>query len=67
MQIIYNNEKLDIASDSTLLDFLKSQNLSDQKGVALAVNDEVVPRSRWSNFNLNENDQLLVVQATQGG
>ena len=52
----------------------KSLNLSNisigidkQKGVAVAVNGTIVPNSIWSETELHANDQVLVVQATQGG
>jgi sulfur carrier protein len=41
--------------------------LVERKGVAIAINDEVVPRSAWSVRRLVENDRILVIQATQGG
>jgi sulfur carrier protein len=38
-----------------------------QKGIAVAVNDSVVPRSRWSSVELAEGDRVEVLTATQGG
>jgi thiamine biosynthesis protein ThiS len=35
--------------------------------VAVAVNDAVVPRSGWLTRPLADGDQVLVIQATQGG
>ncbi len=67
MEIVYNNDKVRIEPDSTLSDFIKSQNISVQKGIALAVNYEVIPQSNWQKFKLKQNDELIVVQATQGG
>jgi sulfur carrier protein len=37
------------------------------KGVAVAVNDEVVPRSTWSARALVEGDRVEVLKAAQGG
>ncbi|GHV16588.1 hypothetical protein AGMMS49938_16720 [Fibrobacterales bacterium] len=36
-------------------------------GIAIAVNEAVVPRSKWDTVILNENDKILAVQAAQGG
>jgi sulfur carrier protein len=41
-----------------------SQNL---KGVAVALNSEVVPRSAWSTTALSHGDHLEVLTAAQGG
>ena len=36
-------------------------------GVAVAVNDAVVPRADWDGFQLHENDRIEVLHAVQGG
>jgi sulfur carrier protein len=36
-------------------------------GIAVALNDEVVPRSRWSSVELFEGDRVEILTATQGG
>jgi sulfur carrier protein len=41
--------------------------ISTPKGIALAVNESVVPNSEWNSFSIKEGDKILVVQATQGG
>ena len=37
------------------------------RGVAVAVNDEVVPRTQWASRRLNAGDTVEIVRATQGG
>ncbi len=39
----------------------------DRRGVAVAVNAEVLPRSRWDETRLKPGDRLEVVQPLQGG
>lgn len=36
-------------------------------GIAVARNGELVPRSRWAEVALNDNDELDLVTAVQGG
>lgn len=36
-------------------------------GLAVAVNQKVVPKSQWANFKLSDKDQILLITATQGG
>jgi len=40
---------------------------SARRGVAVAVNGEVVPRSTWAAVPLAEGDSVEVLTATQGG
>lgn len=39
----------------------------EQQGVAVAVNAEVVPRSRWSDCRIEAGDRIEIVGAKQGG
>ena len=38
-----------------------------RKGVAVAVNEELVPRSAWDGAALHEDDRVEVLTASQGG
>ncbi len=41
--------------------------LSRGRGLAVAVNAEVVPRSAWSQYVLREGDKVEILGASQGG
>lgn len=41
--------------------------LNEKKGIAVAVNNEVIPKKEWNYNYLKENDKILVLRATQGG
>ena len=66
MQIIFNDIPETI-QDSSLKSVLESKSLFDKTGIAVAINDYVVPRSKWSETQINENDNILVITATAGG
>lgn len=38
-----------------------------QNGIALAVNQTVVPKNQWNTFLLSPSDDILIITATQGG
>ena len=38
-----------------------------QKGIAIALNNSVVPKTRWHTQFLKQNDEVLIIKATQGG
>jgi sulfur carrier protein len=67
MQITFNNRLLDIDNHCTLLQILVQQNLSDKQGIAVAVNNRVIPRSEWPKFELQHNQVVVVFTAAQGG
>lgn len=39
----------------------------DFRGVAVAVNDHVVPRAAWTKTPISDADRVEIVSATQGG
>lgn len=52
----------------TLAALLESLGIQrERRGIAVAVNGEVVRRDRWDSFHLNENDEIEVIHAVQGG
>lgn len=67
MQVIFNEQGLDIPSASSLFFLLEQTQYASKKGIAVAVNNKVVPRADWPVFQLQENDKVLVITATKGG
>ena len=67
MEIILNNQTKEIASQSSLQHLLNEWAGEKQKGIAVAVNDTVVPKTKWNEYFLNEKDDVLIIKATQGG
>jgi sulfur carrier protein len=53
---------------SNVNDLIATLNLpSDGRGIAIAVNDAVVSKSRWHEHKLNNGDRIEIVRAMQGG
>ncbi|WP_324027068.1 sulfur carrier protein ThiS [Maribacter sp. BPC-D8] len=50
----------------TLDEIIKGLNIS-VKGIAVAVNENIITKTEWHTKTLNENDEVLVIRATQGG
>ncbi|CAM2810912.1 sulfur carrier protein ThiS [Rariglobus hedericola] len=67
MTVFVNDQPRALASGAQLADLLRELGLAERKGVAIAINDEVVPRSTWPTRALAEGERILVIQATQGG
>ena len=66
MQILVNNQQLQLSSPITLLQLLKEIK-QPEKGVALAVNRQIISRQQWSSHTLQAGDQITLIKATAGG
>lgn len=67
MQVSVNNELIEFKDGANIIELVQSQDSIPESGVAIAVNQEVVPQSLWESKILNPNDNILIIQATQGG
>ena len=67
MKLSVNDEARELAEGSSLQALLAELGLEAKKGLAVAVNQAVVPSLQWSATALSEGDEVLVIQATQGG
>ncbi|MDW3191655.1 MAG: sulfur carrier protein ThiS [Cytophagales bacterium] len=68
MNIKLNDKEFSLPSENLSLgNFLKDQNQHYDTGVALAVNDQIVPRQQWEDYLLKPNDNILIITAVQGG
>jgi sulfur carrier protein len=65
--VFVNDRPHDLAGAPTLMALLGELGLAGQRGVAAAVNAEVVPRAGWASRALAQGDRVLVIRATQGG
>lgn len=66
MQIIVNNKAMEMAEGSTLSALAETLRLPE-KGVAVAVNNQMIPREEWSATSLQEGVQVVVIKAACGG
>lgn len=66
--ILLNGEKSDVRPGEPLSAALSRLGLDvDVRGVAVAVDGEVVPRAAWESFALGEGARVEVLTAMQGG
>jgi sulfur carrier protein len=68
MEIIINNQKKQLGSDNiTVQQLLNMEIPKKQKGIAIAINNMVVPKIQWEETTINHNDNIIIIKATQGG
>ena len=66
MRLLINSEPKDF-SGKNISELMQSLQMAGTNGIALAVNEKVVPKTDWERFPLNDNDKILIIKATQGG
>ena len=67
MQIHFNESQIQTQESANLLQLLVQQQLADKHGIAVAVNNEVIPRSKWHEYILQPEEKIVVFTAAQGG
>jgi sulfur carrier protein len=66
--VTVNGESRDVAPGVTVAGVVELLDVPpDARGVAVAVDGEVVTRARWSDTSLRDGAQIEVVAAIQGG
>ena len=68
MNIKINGEVLELYDKMNLSEFVTLRlNGKEPRGIAVALNDMIIPKSKWNDTILNENDSVEIVHAVQGG
>lgn len=65
MKLKVNDQEVESGA-TTLSLFSLEQNLP-ATGIAVAVNNRMVPRTEWDSYTLNEGDCILIIKAVCGG
>ncbi|HEY2221885.1 sulfur carrier protein ThiS [Actinomycetospora sp.] len=66
MNVLVNGVVTPVPPDATLADVLAAHGVPE-RGVAVAVSGEVVPRASWASTPLREGAVVEVLTAVQGG
>jgi sulfur carrier protein len=68
MRIELNGETIELGDDATVRDAVARAGVNgDAKGVAVALDGEVVRRGEWERMALRDGQSVEVVAAIQGG
>ena len=66
MRLIINGEPRDFSKDLTLSSLIEQLGMRSDR-LAIELNRDIVPRTRWSEVTLNEGDRLEIVHFVGGG
>jgi sulfur carrier protein len=68
MELKINNQNKQFSLDSLTIQALLDLEIPEkQNGIAVAINNTVIPKTNWNSYQLNETDDILIISATQGG
>ena len=69
ISLLVNGDMHAVGAEASVAGLLREISLDPQnsKGIAVAVNDEVVRKGEWENTILREGDRVEVITALQGG
>lgn len=65
MQITINNKST--ITEAETLQQLANELTLPEKGVAVAVENQMIPRDQWNSFNLQEGVHVVIIKAACGG
>ncbi len=65
--VVSVNEKTQSFSKEATLQTMLSQLTIAENGIAIAINEQIIPKTNWATTKLNNNDKILIITATQGG
>jgi len=66
MTVVVNGERRELHDETTVADVVRTL-VDAERGVAVALDGEVVPRGAWSTTRLRDGHRLEVLRAVQGG
>ena len=66
MKLKVNSKETEVKDGCTITE-LASQLALPERGVAIAVNNKMIPRTEWNERILQPNDNLVVIKAACGG
>ncbi|VFP87353.1 sulfur carrier protein ThiS [Candidatus Erwinia haradaeae] len=67
MKITFNNRSLELQNPLSITEFLSYQFYPSSSGLALALNQTVIPQKNWPDYQIKDGDDILLFQAIAGG
>jgi sulfur carrier protein len=65
--VTINGERRDLGRSATIETAVRAVGAPDGRGVAVALDGEVVPRGEWASTEVRDGQQVEVLHAVQGG
>lgn len=66
MQIFINDEPIECLPQSTISSLLEQQNIQPFN-LAVALNETVIPKTKWPQTEIPAGSRIIIIKAIQGG
>lgn len=67
VEVTINQQTFQLSGEGGLAEVLSFMRIERPDGIAIAVNETVIPRGEWAGYVLRAQDRVFVIRATQGG
>ena len=67
MQITINNQSYQFNEIFSLQSAIAELQIEDTTGIAVALNEQIIPKSEWDKTNLYHEDKIIIIGAVAGG
>ncbi|KQM79210.1 thiamine biosynthesis protein ThiS [Pedobacter sp. Leaf216] len=67
MEVTINNQNHSLKETCSIEQLFATVLLLETDGLAIAVNQNIIPKSGWAGHLLSHGDQIILIKATQGG
>ena len=67
MEVLVNNQTITTPASCTIEKLLPLVGIHDPRGIAVAVNEQVIAKTNWFSHQLLPQDKIMLIKATQGG
>ena len=67
MEITVNQQIYQINADCNVQHLFSAVLNQPTQGLAIAINQNIVPKTQWESHLLQSDDQIIIIKATQGG
>ncbi len=64
--VTFNNKEISIKENCSVLEFIREQKI-ESTNIAVAVNNQILPSSQWSETILKDKDRIVAITASYGG
>ena len=64
--VIVNEIRIEIEENTNISQLLQKTNTAIS-GIAIAINNQIVSKTNWETQQFNNNDNVLIIRASQGG
>ncbi len=67
MDITINGKPHRVQDNCNLIEVLQEAQITNQFGIAIAVNNIVISKIEWEKYTVNNKDNILIINAIFGG